>query len=260
MTANTILSINKLQSGYGSKQILFDIDMELEQGLYYGLLGLNGCGKTTLLRSICGLLPYSAGSCKVGDKEIRDLNDKQRAREIAYVPQRHSPITGLTVTDVVLMGFNPYMGIFDAYSKQQKAAVHETLVRLGMVEYEFENFAHLSEGQKQKIILGRMMVQNTPIVMMDEPDSALDFVNKHMVLKLVSELMHSEQKAGLVTLHDPNFALAYCDKLFLMKQGRIVAQIDIHSESREEIETKLRLIYGDINLLLHNGHYAMLKI
>ena len=84
---------------------------------------------------------------------------------------------------------------------------------------------------------------------MDEPDSALDFLNRHMVLSKISELIKEESKAGLITLHDPNFAMAYCDRLFMLKQGNIVGELDMRAANRDEVQQKLSLIYGNIDIV-----------
>lgn len=94
-------------------------------------------------------------------------------------------------------------------------------------------------------------------MLMDEPDSALDFLNRHMVLSKISELIKEENKAGLITLHDPNFAMAYCDRLFMLKQGNIVGELDMRAANRSEVQQKLSLIYGNIDIVENNGSFLM---
>lgn len=96
-------------------------------------------------------------------------------------------------------------------------------------------------------------------MLMDEPDSALDFVNRNMVLGKIREILHDQNRAGLITLHDPNFALAYCDRLLLMRDGHIITEVTMYSADRDTIENALCQIYGDIRVLEHPGGYAMVR-
>lgn len=120
---------------------------------------------------------------------------------------------------------------------------------MGMDGVAARDFGHLSGGQKQLILLARCMVQDAPAMLMDEPDSALDFVNRHMVLEKIRDLIHREQKAGLITLHDPNFAMAYCDRLILLERGEICGEVNMHTADAEEVQRTLARIYGEICIL-----------
>lgn len=122
-----------------------------------------------------------------------------------------------------------------------------------------KDFGELSQGQKQMVILARCMIQNAPVMLMDEPDSALDFLNKHIVLGKIRRIVKEEHKAGLITMHDPNFAMEYCDRLFLLRNGEIVTQIHMKEDSEENIKRSLSMIYGEIELLKNGTEYLMGK-
>ena len=128
-----------------------------------------------------------------------------------------------------------------------------------LAELAGRDYATLSEGQKQLVILARALSQDTPVMLMDEPDSALDFVNRHMVLGKIRSVLHERRQAGLITLHDPNFALAYCDRLLLMQDGGILTEIDMRSTDHAAIEAGLGAIYGDIAVLEYKNRYIMTK-
>jgi iron complex transport system ATP-binding protein len=130
---------------------------------------------------------------------------------------------------------------------------------MGFAELADKDFARLSEGQKQMVILSRTLVQDTPAMLMDEPDSALDFLNRHRVLAKIRDLIHSEGKAGLITLHDPNFALAYCDRLILLQNGSVAGELKVETASKEAVRNCLSVVYGNITILEHDGHYVMLQ-
>jgi len=248
MTKNPILSIQNLSAGYGKKIIIRDINLDIFPGEFCALLGLNGSGKTTLLKALCGLIPVSNGSVLSNGEDITHINEKNRAGYISYIPQRYSKLIGVTVLEVVLMGLNPHLGLFESPSQADKEQARTILKKMQILHLIDEDFSKLSEGQKQKVILSRALVQNAPIMLMDEPDSALDFTGKHQILAKIKSLIHANEKAGFVTLHDPNLALAHCDRLILLHEGGIKSEINLTIAGDDEIEGKLSEIYEGITL------------
>lgn len=254
-----LLSFDGLKTGYGKTEIVHGVTLSIAQGEFCGLLGLNGSGKTTLLHAACGFLPME-GSCCVAGQNCAGLNEKQRARLISFIPQVCGLSGGKTALEVVLMGFNAQLGLLESPSAVQKQRAIAALDRLGCAHFADVDFGELSQGQRQMVILARCMVQDTPVMLMDEPDSALDFLNRHLVLTKIRELIKAENKAGLITLHDPNFAMAYCDRLFLLKDGCLAGEIDMSSATMDEIQKKLRRIYGSVELLRYGGGYLMGRV
>lgn len=256
---SALLVVEDLCGGYGQRPVLQSVNLAVEAGEFCALLGLNGCGKTTLIRSICGLLPVRQGRCTVAGEDCTRLNERRRARLMSYIPQRGSLIEGKTVLDVVLMGFNARLRLLESPGAAHRQKALETLERLGLPEIAGRDYALLSEGQKQLVILARALVQDAPAMLMDEPDSALDFVNRSMVLEKVRDTLRSQGRAGLISLHDPNFAMAYCDRLLLMRDGGILLELPLQNASREEVEAALSQIYGKIRVLHHEGGFAMVR-
>lgn len=254
-----LLKVENVSTGYVHREIVHNASLSVAPGEFCALLGLNGCGKTTLMKAICGLLPVHRGKCMVNGTDCTRDNERQRALKMSYIPQRGSLISGKTVLEVVLMGFNARLHILDSPGKIHREKAIEALERLGMAHLAQQDYATLSEGQKQIIILARTMVQDTPVMLMDEPDSALDFVNRNLVLGKIREVLHSQNRAGLITLHDPNFALAYCDSLILMKQGTILQRIELKTSTREQIQEALSQIYGTIRILEYERGYVMVR-
>jgi len=243
-----ILSIKNLSSGYDKKIIIENINLDIYEGEFNALLGLNGSGKTTLLKALCGLLPVISGSFYSNDTDITNINEKRRAEYISYIPQRYTDLIGVTVFEVVLMGFNYRLGFFESPSYWDRDFAKKVLDKMQVLHLINEDFSKLSEGQKQKVILSRALVQNAPIMLMDEPDSALDFTGKHQILSKIKSVIHSNDKAGLVTLHDPNLAISHCDRLILLDEGQIVAEINMNTVNKNELKLKLSLIYDDIKI------------
>ncbi len=254
-----LLSVEHLTSGYGRRTVVRDVSLSVQRGEFCALLGLNGCGKSTLLKSICGLIPVQGGICAVEGEDCTHFHERQRALKMSYIPQRGSPIAGKTVLDVVLMGYNARLHLFESPGRSLKQQALDTLGQMGLGEKADLDYAELSEGQKQLVILARTLVQDAPVMLMDEPDSALDFVNRNMVLHQIRTIIHTQNRGGLITLHDPNFALAYCDRLLMMKNGSILTQVPLQTAGRDEIESALSQIYGEIRVLQHPGGFVMVR-
>ena len=253
-----LFSLDKVKISYGKNEIVHGVSMDIAKGEFCALLGLNGSGKTTILHACCGFLPME-GSCIAADTECKGLNEKKRARLISFIPQICSLQGGRTALDVVLMGFNSQLGLLESPSYVHKRAALAAMERLNCAEFAEKDFGALSQGQRQIVILARCIVQDSPVMLMDEPDSALDFVNRHMVLGKIREVLHERQQAGLITLHDPNFALSYCDRLLLMQDGTIVTEIDMRNTDRATIEAALGIIYGEIAVLEYKDRYIMTR-
>jgi iron complex transport system ATP-binding protein len=253
------MKIEHIKAGYDNELIVDDISFMIEKGKFTALLGLNGTGKTTLLKIICGLLKPKSGQCLIDDVNINRLNEKERAKLISFMPQRHSIIYDTKVIDVVLMGITPYLKAFDTPTKKHSNLAHDALEKIGMEMYANENFLHLSEGQKQLVIVSRNLMQNSEIMLFDEPDSALDFNNSHMVLSKIREVVKEQNKAGLITLHDPNMALNYCDRIIILKDKKIFADFYTAEVNGEALKDIFGETYGDIEIIEHRGRYMIIK-
>lgn len=256
---NPLLKLNDFSVSYGKKEIVSGVDLELEEGEFCALLGLNGSGKTTLLRGICGLLPHVSGECEILGENCIRLHEYQRARRMSFIPQVSSEVDGITVWEVVLMGCNPYLRLFESPSDVQRKKAVRILEKLGLDQWREKEFSILSQGQKQLVILARTLMQDTPVLLMDEPDSALDFCNRHMVLGKIRDTVHREKKAGLITLHDPNFAMNYCDRIVLLKNGHICSEIRMEKADCEEIQNKLAAVYGQVEIVPQGNAWLMGK-
>lgn len=255
---SVLFEVKNVYVSYGSTEIVHGVSLSLKKGELCAFLGLNGSGKTTLLRGVCGLIPME-GQVLVEGQKLKEMNERERARHLSFIPQISSPIQGKTVTEVMLMGANPYLGLLESPRAEHYKAVERALEKLEIEKFADRQFHQLSQGQKQLVILARTLVQNSPVMLMDEPDSALDFRNRHMVLEKIRSVVKGEGKSGLITLHDPNFAMAYCDRLLLLKDGNVVAEVDMRTALEDEVREKLSMIYGNIELFAYTGGYLMGK-
>lgn len=248
-----MMEIKNIKASYGKELIVDDISFTIEEGELTALLGLNGAGKTTLLKVICGLLKQVDGTCKIGDMDIHELGDRKRARYVSFMPQRYSLVYDTKVIDVVLMGITPYLGPFDTPAKEHRRLAIEAIKSIGMQDYAFENFKHLSEGQKQLIIVARNLLQDAKIMFFDEPESALDFNNSHMILSTIKEVIETKDKAGLITLHDPNMALTYCDRIIILKDKKKFADFHTRQVDVNFLRETFRQVYDDIEIIEDKG-------
>lgn len=243
------LKIERLRAGYGRRAVLKDVSFQAEAGVLTALLGANGCGKTTLLKALCRRLPYT-GSCVLDGKPLEAFPHRALARQVSYIPQRSGIGISLPALEVVLMGFNPMLGVLQRPSQAQRNRAHEALSAVGMGDCAGKDYQRLSEGQKQLVILARTMVEDSRLLLLDEPESSLDFFRRHQMMRLLSGLVAGSGKAGLVTLHDPALALEYCGCLVLLKDGVCVSVLHPASDGVSRMEKALTEIYGPVRLKL----------
>lgn len=243
----TLLEIQNLQAGYGSDMILKGISFRLEEGTLTGILGINGCGKTTLMKAICGILP-SKGEIRLLGKDAKKLSSREMARFCRYIPQRTGITLDISVLDVVLMGFNPRLGLLEYPGIAMRQTAMAALASVGLEKRAESNFQTLSEGQKQLCLLARAMLLEQGVLLLDEPESALDFSGRYKMLGLISQWLSSTGSCGLVTLHDPQLAINTCDTLFLFKDGRLEGTLHPGTDSQEQMQLKLSHIYGSLSI------------
>ena len=236
-----------LSAGYGQHLILDSISFSAQKGCLLGVLGANGSGKTTLLKSICGILPHE-GSCSLFGTRLDRLSARELARLCSYIPQRSGISIDLSALDVVLMGFNAQLGLLE----QPNAAMHdkarEALSLVGLAGREEDNYLHLSEGQKQLCILARTLVSGSSLLLLDEPESALDVRYRHRMLRIIRSWLAAGERCAVVALHDPSLALNFCDSLLLIDNGRELGVLRPAQDSLDDMEALLSRLYGAVTL------------
>lgn len=246
MSDKVILSAKQLRTGYDKTPVLKDISFSLTPGTLTGLLGANGSGKTTLLKALCGLLPYT-GNCSLYDTPLKQLSTREIARKVSYIPQRSGITLSIPVLDVVLMGFNPVLKLFEKPAGAHKEAARCALSAVGLSGFEARDYLTLSEGQKQLCILARTLVENTKLLLLDEPDSALDFRNRYLFMQTLRHMVKEEHKAGLICLHDPAAALEFCDRIILLTDG-VCESISPDKDPIPDMEAALTKVYGPLSI------------
>ena len=243
----SILEVRQLTAGYGGKKVLQGVSFSLMPGELVGILGENGSGKTTLLKSICGIVPHG-GSCLVGGTDSRSLSPRALARQVSFIPQQSGISIDLSALDVVLMGFNPRLGLLEYPSEDMKQQARRALREVGLAGREEENYQTLSQGQRQLCMLARTLVSQARLLLLDEPESALDFGGRYRMLGQLRRCL-GEHCGALVTLHDPQLALNCCDRLLLLGGGKLLGEICPKQDSLESMEEKLIGLYGGLTLI-----------
>lgn len=240
-------TVNDLSANYGKHMILSHLSFEAEPSETIGILGANGSGKTTLLKAICGILPHT-GSCLLDGNSLEEMKVKELARLCSYIPQRSGISIDISVLDTVLMGFHPHLGFLEHPTIEMKNKAIEFIRLVGLSGKEDTNYLHLSEGQKQLCILARTLVTNSKLLLLDEPESALDFHFRYEMLSLLRKWNKKTHSTALISLHDPVLALNSCDRLLLLSEGHIISSICPLTDNLLSMEEKLCRIYGDVSL------------
>ena len=225
------LSVQNISFSYGSNQVLQDISFEINKGEFWAVIGPNGVGKSTLFRCILGLLQPANGSVSIDGCDINTMSRKVLAQRIAYIPQIHRPVFGYSVRDTVLMGTTRYLSAFEQPKAAQVEKANSVLRMLEMEDIAEKNYATLSGGQQQMVLIARALAQDAEILVMDEPTSALDYGNQMKILALLRTLAQRGYSV-VVSTHNPQHALDFSEKTLALApdkssvQGKAEAVID----------------------------------
>lgn len=216
--SNVSISTNKLTIGYGSTIVQRDLSFSLNAGEMVCMLGPNGCGKSTLLRTLAGLQPALSGEYTHSD-----------AKNIALVLTERLSMDNTTVHDVVALGRYPYSSFLDGLKKEDEEIIAESLKQVGFENQTTSNdikqlqttfFNAHSDGEKQRILIAKALAQQTPIILLDEPTAHLDLPHRILILRLLRQLAHEQNKTILISTHELDLALALSDRILLMTPGK----------------------------------------
>ena len=206
----------------GGNDILCGVDLQVARGEWVCVIGPNGAGKSTLLRYVAGLA-HGSGTLAFDGRPAGSLHRRQRAQTVALVPQTPTIPDGITVTDYVLLGRAPHIRSLAVEGAADLRAVHDALGQLDLLPMAGRMVATLSGGERQRVLLARALAQEAPVLLLDEPTTALDVGHQQQVLELVETLRRSRDLAVVSTMHDLTLAGQYGDRLVLLDGGRVVA-------------------------------------
>lgn len=218
------LELFEVSAGYGKKTVLENLSLEVTEGSICALLGPNGSGKTTLLRNIGGLLKPQRGKILLSGNNIHDMSRKQIALNMAFVPQSANIPFNYTGLDMVVMGKTPHISVWSSPGPKAREEARVVMHNMGITYLLDQYYMQMSAGEKQLILLARAVMQEAPLLLLDEPTSHLDLRNQLVIMEMVTDIARLKETTVLITLHDPNLALRYCDHSALLSGGRLLAQ------------------------------------
>ncbi|MCX5749619.1 MAG: ABC transporter ATP-binding protein [Candidatus Saganbacteria bacterium] len=212
------LEVKNISCGYRSKKALEGISFSAGEGEFVGILGPNGSGKTTLLRALIRTIPVLDGEISISGRDIRQMNRKEIAKDISYVPQLSEPASGFTVEEIISMGRMPHVDAFSSYKQNDFDAIREAEIMTGLLEMKDRDVTALSGGEYQRVIIARSLAQGAKILLLDEPTAHLDIRYQIEILELLKRL---KDKTVIAVFHDIGLAKKYCTRIIFLKNGSI---------------------------------------
>lgn len=219
-----ILSAKILEIGYNGKSITYPLNLSLQRGTLTALIGTNGCGKSTLIRTLSGLQKPLKGKVLIKNDNVTSLSGNRRARLISHVLTDSHYLRSITVRDMVGMGRFPYTNFSGKLTAKDSEVVEQSMLQVNVAHKADQSLYSLSDGERQRTMIAKALAQDTPIIFLDEPTSFLDMRNKIDILCLLHKLASERDKTILLSTHDIDIALQVADVIWLMESGkRIIA-------------------------------------
>ena len=209
--------LQSLSIGYSHKVIAADINAQIKGGELTCLIGRNGTGKSTLMRTLAGFLKPLGGSALLDGRDVGRLSPAERSHLISVVLTDRVDIDGMRVKDLVSVGRQPYTGFFGKMSNDDEEVVNKAIADVGMTDFAGRQVNSLSDGERQKVMIAKALAQQTPVILLDEPTAFLDYPSKKEMFQMLSQLCHEQGKAVLVSTHDLDIALPIADSVIEMK-------------------------------------------
>ncbi|MFC1625884.1 ABC transporter ATP-binding protein [Patescibacteria group bacterium] len=225
------IKVDKVSWKVDDQEIIKSISLDAKEGMLTGIIGPNGSGKSSLLRLIYRMHRPSSGSIYLNEHEISSLSHKETAKHLAVVTQERSENFDFSVYEMVKMGRNPHKNIMDPDTAEDNSIVYKALDRVGVSSFLNRDFYTLSGGEKQRVLIARALAQRAKALILDEPINHLDIRYQFEIM----ELLKSLNLTTIVTMHNLNFTISYCDYIYLLKNGQVVAE----GEPQKILTTKL---------------------
>ena len=242
-----MLSLHDISCAFGKKEILHDINLEIEEGSFYAIMGANGCGKTTLLRCIANLIKPTHGTVSIQGRNVNDYSARELAQTLSFVRQHPQTDFEFSAFETVLMGRNPYQRRLQNESQADWDIVEQCMKQTNTWHLRFALSSQMSGGELQRVMLARALAQQTPVMLLDEPISNLDIEHQLEIMELLRDINRTQHKTILVVIHDLNLALHYCSQLLLLDNHSVCYQGPIAKGLTKENILKVFHVNADIS-------------
>jgi iron complex transport system ATP-binding protein len=236
------VEIKGISLSYNHVPVVKDLSFHLRSGEFVGLIGPNGCGKTSIIKALSRILPPRSGRIILDGQDLARFSHTDLARAVGVVPQNPSLPATFTVTEIVLLGRNPYLGWLGSESARDLAIVRQAMEVTGVTGFAQRMIGELSGGERQRVTVARVLAQEPRVILMDEPTANLDISHQIAILDLMKSLCMEKKLVVLVALHDLNLAAQYCDRLLLLKKGQLYAE---GTPSEVITGPNIREVYGE---------------
>lgn len=232
-----VISLSQLSVGYSlSHPVISDINLELRSGQLACLIGENGIGKSTLLKTLTGFLPKLKGSLLLGDRDIESFSQRELARQVSIVLTQKPDVQNLTIEEIIGLGRSPYTGFFGRLRAEDRKVVDDAIATMGIEKLRGRMIQTLSDGERQKVMIAKALAQETPIILLDEPTAFLDFPSKAETFQSLQRMAHERDKLILLSTHDLELAVRFADSLLEVKKGAL------QTVSATEVKASIRAI------------------
>lgn len=219
-----VISLSQLSVGYSSSQpVISNINLELKSGQLACLIGENGIGKSTLLKTLTGFLPKLNGSLLLDNRDIESFSQRELARQVSIVLTQKPDVQNLTIEEIIGLGRSPYTGFFGRLRAEDRKVVNDAIATMGIEKLRGRMIQTLSDGERQKVMIAKALAQETPVILLDEPTAFLDFPSKAETFQSLQRMAHERDKIILLSTHDLELAVRFSDSLLEVKAGTLKA-------------------------------------
>ncbi|MCL0099617.1 ABC transporter ATP-binding protein [Dehalococcoidia bacterium] len=244
-----MLEVTDIRFSYSGRPVLNGLSFAVATGELLGVVGPNGSGKTTLLKLVTGVLSPDAGAVTLNGVGIIDLRSRERARQIAVVPQDPQLPEGFSVLDLILMGRNPYLGLFQWESKFDLQVANSAMEYASVTHLAGRKLDELSGGERQRVVVAMALAQQAPVLVLDEPISNLDMSHSLGIMNVIRCVQGERKGVSVVAMHDLTLASMFCDRLMMIAGGRCFV---IGSPQEVVTADNIRQIYGASVVILEH--------
>ncbi|MFC1966531.1 ABC transporter ATP-binding protein [Chloroflexota bacterium] len=235
------MEMRNVSLGYNHQPVLQDITLKAVPGELVGLIGPNGCGKSTIIKALSRIIQPLSGIILLDGKNVNRIPRRELARLVGVVPQMPLLPSTFTAAEIVLMGRNPHLGLFQSEGQRDWALAWQAMAKTATQSLAIRRVNELSGGEIQCLLIARVLVQETRVILLDEPTANLDIGRQVEILDLIKNLCVEDNLTVLAALHDLNLAAQYCDRLLLINEGRIHAE---GTPAEVITDRNIREVYG----------------